>query len=82
MLVITITCIISVVIAGYDAARGAKNKGWLWGILAGLLYAVILVAIGFFIDEDFTFDTSSITLLILAVAGGGLGGVIGINIKK
>ncbi len=82
MLVITITCIVSVIVAGYDAAHGASNKGWLWGILAGLLYAVILVAIGFFVDDNFSFDTSSIMLLILAVAGGGLGGVIGINIKK
>ena len=81
-IVVTITSIIAVIIAGFDAAKGAENKGWFWGILAGMLYAIILVAIGFFVDENFTFDSSSVTLLILAIAGGGLGGVIGINVRR
>jgi len=81
-LVVTITSIVSALIAGYDAAKAAHKRGWLWGLVAGLLYAVILVIIGYWIGQDFAFDLRTITTLLLSIAGGGLGGVIGINFSK
>lgn len=81
-LVVTITTVISALVAGFDSAKGAKEKGWFWGITAGLIYALILVAIGAWIGEGFAFDVRSVSLIILSIAGGGLGGVIGINLKK
>lgn len=81
-LVVTITTIISALVAGFDSARGAKEKGWFWGVIAGICYAVILIAIGTWFSEGFSFDARSVTLLILAIASGGLGGVLGINVKK
>jgi putative membrane protein (TIGR04086 family) len=77
--VVTITGVISVVVAGYDAARGAESRGWLWGIAAGALYAVILLCIGAWVNKGLVPDIKTATLLILCLAGGGLGGVIGIN---
>ena len=81
-LVVTITTIISALVAGFDAAKGAKEKGWFWGIIAGLLYAIILLAIGAWVSKGFLFDARSVSLLILSLAGGGLGGVLGINLKS
>lgn len=81
-LIVTITGIISVVVAGFDAAKGAKSKGWLWGIIAGAVYAMILLCIGAWINKGLVPDSRTVTLFILCVAGGGLGGVIGINKKK
>ena len=81
-LVVTITTIVSALVAGFDAAKGAKEKGWFWGIVAGLLYAVILLAIGTWVSKGFLFDARSLSLLILSLAGGGLGGVLGINLKS
>ena len=81
-LVVTITSLISVIVAGFDAAKGAKKSGWLWGVIAGAIYAVILICIGIFINGDFTLDTSSVVLIVLSIAGGGLGGVIGINFSR
>ncbi len=81
-LVVTLTSLISVIVAGFDSAKGAASKGWLWGIIAGLIYAIILAAIGIFINGGFAIDSKTITLFILSVAGGGLGGVLGINFKK
>jgi putative membrane protein (TIGR04086 family) len=80
-LVVTITCIISVIVAGFDASRGAAGKGWLWGMIAGALYAVILCAIMMWVQKTLTIDSRGVTLLILSLAGGGLGGIIGINMK-
>ncbi len=79
-LVVTITSLISVIVAGFDAAKGAPSKGWLWGIVAGLIYALILVSIGVWVNKGFAMDSRTITLMVLSVAGGGLGGVIGINL--
>jgi len=80
-LVVTLTCLASVIVAGFDAAKGAQSKGWLWGIIAGSVYAVILTAIGVWVNRGFVMDTRTATLIILSLAGGGLGGVLGINLR-
>ena len=81
-LVVTVVSIISVIVAGFDAAKGAENRGWMWGIGAGILYAVILLMIGAWVNRGFLSDTRSLTLMIICIAGGGFGGVLGINLKK
>ncbi|MCL2617331.1 MAG: TIGR04086 family membrane protein [Defluviitaleaceae bacterium] len=81
-IIVTITCLAAVIVAGFDAAKGAPSKGWLWGMMAGAIYAVILVAIGTWVNRGFDMDTRTLTLIVLSVAGGGLGGVLGINLKR
>ena len=81
-LIVTVTSIIAVIVAGFDAAKDASGKGWLWGMIAGFIYALILVCIMTWVQREFRIDSRSITLLVLSVAGGGLGGVIGINFKR
>ncbi len=81
-IVVTVTSLISVIVAGYDAAKGAKSHGWLWGMCAGLVYALILAFIGAWLNRGFVFDGRTFILIILSIAGGGLGGVVGINLKK
>jgi len=77
-----VTTIISVLVAGYDTAKGAPSKGWLWGLSAGLVYAVILIIISSTVDQKFMVSRNTATFLIMAGAGGTLGGMIGINVKK
>jgi len=43
--VITITTVLSVLVAGFDASRGAAKRGWAWGMAAGGLYVLILAII-------------------------------------
>ena len=81
-LVVTTTSIISVFIAGFDAARYQTKKGWLWGLLAGLIYGIILITIMIFMQGGIISFSRGFSMLILSLAGGGLGGVIGINLKK
>ncbi len=80
--VVIVTCIISVMVAGFDAAKSAESKGWLWGIIAGLIYVSILILIGLWVKKDIAFEAKAVTLLIISLAGGGLGGMFGINLKK
>lgn len=81
-LIVMITSVISVMVAGFDASRGAEKNGWLWGVVAGLIYAIILLFLLFLVQGAFAFDLKKFTLLALSVAGGGMGGIIGINFKK
>jgi len=80
-LVVAGTTLISVIVAGFDAARGAENRGWFWGIMAGLIYALILMVIMTLVLKGFSVDARTVTVFILSLAGGGLGGVVGINFK-
>ena len=80
-LVVAGATLISVIVAGFDAAKGAENKGWFWGIMAGFIYALILMLIMTLVLKGFRPDPRTATVLVLSLAGGGLGGVFGINYK-
>ena len=81
-LVVTIVSVISVLIAGYDAARLQPKSGWLWGLGAGLLYGVLLVSVMNSLASVSIEVGRAISLMLLSLAGGGLGGVLGINLRK
>ena len=80
--VVTITTVLSVLIAGFDAARGAENRGWLWGMVAGLVYVLVLAAIMALIFPTFSVGARAFLIFALGIAGGGLGGILGINLKR
>ena len=79
--VIAITTVLSVMVAGFDAARGAETRGWLWGMVAGLVYVIIMAAIMIVVLQSFAVDGRTVMVCVLGIAGGGLGGILGINIK-
>lgn len=71
--------IISVFLCGYKTAKAANSRGWLWGIISGIIYVGIMILIGFLGTESYTFGTKTLVMLAMALAGGGLGGILGIN---
>lgn len=81
-LIVTLTTLFSVIVAGFDSGKNAKYKGWLWGIISGLLYAIIIVLIGFFASLNYTIDGKTYAVFAVSIAGGGLGGILGINFKE
>ena len=74
--------VISAGIAGFDWARCAKARGILWGILAGLAYGVILFVLDGIAGSGFSVVGSKGLMILLAAAGGGVGGILGIYMKK
>ncbi len=80
-LVAIICTVAATVVAGFDTARSAKSRGLLWGVLCGVCYALILFVIGILLGDGVSFNTGKITTLLIAAAGGGLGGILGINKK-
>ena len=81
-IVIAVTTLLSVMIAGFDAAKGATSKGWMWGLLAGFIYVAILGIIMAIMLPGFFADGRTATVIVLSVAGGALGGILGINIRR
>jgi len=81
-MIVMLTCVLSVMVAGFDASRRAEKKGWLWGMAAGGVYAVILIIIITAVSGGFVMDSRKVMLTLLSLVGGGIGGVIGINFKK
>jgi len=77
--IVTVVCVLSSAVAGFDAARGARGRGWLWGLAAGLVYSAVLICAGRALAEGFSFDGRTLALIAVCVAGGGVGGVVGIN---
>jgi putative membrane protein (TIGR04086 family) len=80
--VVIITTIISVLIAGSTATKGLKNKGWLNGSVVGFIYMFILYILSSIIFKTFVIDKYVITMTIIGVLTGAIGGIIGINFKK
>lgn len=80
--VVVITTIISVLTAGSASTRGLKSKGWLNGSVIGFVYMLVLYLLGSLIFKNFTIDKYVITMTIIGVLTGAIGGILGINIKK
>jgi len=81
-MVVAVTTLLSVMVAGFDAARGAESRGWLWGMAAGLVYILILTGLMMGVLQRFAVDTRTVSSIVLAMAGGGMGGILGINLKR
>lgn len=80
--VVMVTTVVSVLLAGFDSARCAEKRGWLYGILSGIIYVSIMFIIGFCVVPDYTLTYENLMMLVLGICGGGLGGIIGINMKR
>ncbi|MBD1371722.1 TIGR04086 family membrane protein [Hazenella sp. IB182357] len=75
------TNFVSLLLGGFISGRFARAKGWLYGGIQGIIYALLLVIIGFL-----AFDTSLIiNPLLFTICAFGLsaiGGIVGVNTTK
>ena len=75
-----LTAAVASAIAGFDWAKAANSRGIFWGLAAGLLYGVLLLALTVY--GGGTIDAQSWALPAVSAAGGSFGGIVGINRKK
>lgn len=73
------TTIIAVFLYGFKTAVSAGSKGWLWGISSGIIYIGIMLLIGFLTIEGYAIGIKALIMVGVAVAGGGIGGILGVN---
>ena len=79
--VIVIT-IASVFTAGLVSTRGVKSKGWMNGGLIGLIYMLVLYLLSSIVYKSFVIDRYAITMAVIGILTGAIGGITGINAKK
>lgn len=72
---------LSAAAAGYDWAACMQKKGIFWGLAAGAVYTVLLYMITSLASDSFALQLSGIMTLIVALAGGAVGGILGVNRK-
>ena len=77
-----IISVFSVALAGALCARNGRSSGWLVGGISGILYMVVLYAIGYLAFGRINLNFESVLRLIYGAVAGVIGGIIGINMKK
>ena len=79
--VVIITTIISVLIAGSITARTLKSRGWVNGSVVGMIYIAVLYLVSSVANRNFGVDRYVITMLLVGIFSGAIGGIIGVNLR-
>ncbi|MEY8337835.1 TIGR04086 family membrane protein [Lachnospiraceae bacterium 62-35] len=76
-LAVDVIYVFTCLIGGFIAGKTVRQRRFLWGILAGSLYFLILLAVSFALQKGFASDTSAMIRVLAMCAGGGMiGGMI------
>ena len=67
--------------AGFDWAACMQKRGLLWGMAAGGAYVVLLYVIVGLAADRFSLELSLVMTFAVALAGGAVGGILGVNRK-
>ena len=67
--------------AGFDWAACMQKRGLLWGMAAGAVYVLLLYVVTGLAADSFMLEPSALMTLAVALAGGVVGGILGVNRK-
>lgn len=73
---------ISVLFGAIVGSRAAGERGWYYGGMVGLFYAIVMLCIGLAIYNTFSFDAGGLFRVLLMALIGAFGGIIGVNTGK
>ena len=79
---VIITTIVSILTAGSAVTKNLKNKGWLNGSIVGLVYMAALYIASSIIFRDFSINRYVVTMMMVGIITGSIGGIVGINLKR
>jgi putative membrane protein (TIGR04086 family) len=70
---------LAIFLGGISGSRAAAERGWFYGGMVGLLYALVMIGIGLVVFTTFSMDPSGLFRLLLMCLIGCFGGIIGVN---
>lgn len=73
--------LIGTLIGGFAAGRKVEGKGWIYGGMTGLVYALLLTLIAF-LAFDQGLSSKSLAMLAGAFGSSAIGGIFGVNTGK
>jgi putative membrane protein (TIGR04086 family) len=76
---VVVITVISVLTAGAVSTRGVRSRGWLNGSIVGFIYMLVLYLFSSILCKNFTVDRYVITMTIIGVLAGAIGGIMSIN---
>ncbi len=79
-IVTQIISMISVLAAAIYCGQRIKVKGWLYGLIVGIVYIIILIPISLLWGHSLIFDKYFFAKILMASLVGLIGGIIGVNI--
>lgn len=80
-MVALIVMIISSLISGMVTGSKMKKKGLVNGALVGLCYMILIIFMSWVLIQDFTIGKTVLIKSIIGIVAGGVGGMIGVNLK-
>lgn len=72
---------ISILIGSSIATIYIKKNGIINGIVIGFIYMLLIYLISGILNSDFALPLQSILIILFGIIAGGIGGIIGVNIK-
>ena len=70
--------VVSSLLSGLFYSKGAPSRRFLWGMMAGAAYFLIICVISMAVEPDFDFASNScITTLLICLGSGMIGGMMG-----
>lgn len=83
--IIPITTIVinalSILIGSSIATIHLKKNGIINGLIIGFVYMLLIYFISAILNNSFQLELQSILLIVFGIIAGGIGGIIGVNIK-
>lgn len=73
--------ILSITIGSIYGAKKQMRRGWLFGIVLGLLFTIVLVPLSMGFGQSFAFDKFFAAKLGMGSIVGLIGGIIGVNLN-
>ena len=74
---ISVVYVISCFFGGFLAGKVQKTKKFIWGILMGLMYVIVMLLVTMIVNHGFGGETSDFAWnLLLCLGGGMIGGMI------
>jgi len=78
---IQIIMIVSITISSILGAKKVNRRGWLFGLVLGLVFTLLLVPLGIGFGQEFNVDKYFIARIAMGSVVGLIGGIIGINLN-
>jgi putative membrane protein (TIGR04086 family) len=73
--------IISIAISSAYGSKKTRHRGWLFGMVLGLVFAALLVPFGMAMGQALVMDIYLVAKLAISAAVGAIGGIIGVNLN-
>lgn len=73
--------IISIAISSIYGSKKLRQRGWMFGMVLGLLFSLLLIPFAMTFGQSVAFDLYLIAKLFVSAVVGAIGGIIGVNLN-